>query len=67
MSIIKRASILPITTIILVMISVAVLPGCQSKNSVKTPNFSATDAQVLSSAYTEYANLKATSSPEQAR
>jgi hypothetical protein len=48
-------------------ISSSLLPGCQSKNSVKTPNFSIADGQVLTNAYNEYTTLKATLSPEQAR
>ena len=63
----KRTWIIPITIMILVAMVAGVLPGCQSKNAVKTPNFSGADGQVLTSAYTEYSNLKTTSPPEQAR
>ena len=63
----KRASTVPIVILILMAISSSLLPGCQSKNSVKTPNFSIADGQVLTNAYNKYTALKATLSPEQAR
>ncbi len=63
----KRALKIPIEILIFALITSGVLPGCQSKNAIKTPNFSNADGQVLTSAYTEYSNLKATASPAQAR
>ena len=63
----KRNLTIPIGILIFALIASGTLPGCRSNNSVKTPDFSSTDGQVLTSAYTEYSTLKATSSPEQAR
>lgn len=68
----KRALIIPIVILVLISIVTAVLPGCGSKKAATIPSanppiFSVIDGEILRSAYTEYDNLKNTSSPEEAR
>jgi hypothetical protein len=69
---VKKAWLIPIVMLLLVAIVIGILPGCGGKkgattSSANSPFFSQIDGEILRSAYTEYENLKLTSSPDEAR